>query len=263
MVEGSVFDGEAVRRTVAGADVVLSALGARCLKREDVLERAVPVIVEAMKVEGVRRIVVLGSAGALEDSLKKQAAWRRWFVQKVVYNTVLKWAVASQLAQWKMLSGEWVGLYDGDAADVDGWERAGVGTAAGGWRGAATGCAADCAGGCGGFYGGAGGREGVGGKRGVCGVGPSYRSRHGGRAWLVVAADPPKRSLDPPPRTSSPGTPVDGAPGLEGALGWLWRTRPSGAWIHPERTSSPGTPVDGALGLDGALGVDGATGCVG
>jgi uncharacterized protein (TIGR03435 family) len=27
------------------------------------------------------------------------------------------------------------------------------------------------------------------------------------------AADPPKRSLDPPQRTSSPGTPVDGAPG--------------------------------------------------
>lgn len=104
VVEGSVFDVGAVRRTVAGADVVLSALGARSLKKEDVLELAVPVIVEAMRAEGVRRIVALGSAGALEDSLKKQAAWRQWFVQKIVYNTLLKWAVASQVDQWKVLS---------------------------------------------------------------------------------------------------------------------------------------------------------------
>jgi putative NADH-flavin reductase len=68
------------------------------------LERAVPLIVSAMKEAGVRRIIVLGSAGALSDSLKKQPAWRRWFVQKIVYNTFLKWAVASQIDQWKVLS---------------------------------------------------------------------------------------------------------------------------------------------------------------
>jgi putative NADH-flavin reductase len=79
-------------------------LGARSLKKEDVLERAVPLIVEAMRAEGVRRMIALGSAGALDDSLKKQAAWRRWFVQKIVYNTVLKWAVASQISQWKTLA---------------------------------------------------------------------------------------------------------------------------------------------------------------
>ena len=105
MVEGSAFDAKAVRLTVEGADVVLSALGARSLRREEVLERVVPLIVEAMQQSGVRRIIALGSAGALEDSLKKQPAWRRWFVQKMVYNTFLKWAVASQVAQWKTLSG--------------------------------------------------------------------------------------------------------------------------------------------------------------
>ncbi len=109
VVEGSVFDVEAVRRALSGtearAEVVLSALGARSLKQEDVLERAVPVIVEAMRAERVRRIVALGSAGALKDSLKKQAAWRRWLVQRVVYNTVLRWAVASQISQWETLSG--------------------------------------------------------------------------------------------------------------------------------------------------------------
>jgi len=104
VVEGSAFDQAAVRRTVEGADVVLSALGARSLRKEDVLERAVPLIVAAMKEAGVRRIIVLGSAGALSDSLKKQAAWRRWFVQNIVYSTFLKWAVASQIDQWRVLS---------------------------------------------------------------------------------------------------------------------------------------------------------------
>src|SRR5580704_11762412 len=56
LVQGSAFDAAAVRETVDGADVVLSALGARSLKKEDVLEQAVPLIVAAMKQTGVRRI---------------------------------------------------------------------------------------------------------------------------------------------------------------------------------------------------------------
>jgi putative NADH-flavin reductase len=104
VVLGGAFDAAAVRQTVEGAEVVLSALGARSLRREEVLERAVPLIVAAMRQTGVRRIVALGSAGALEDSLKKQPAWRRWFVKNIVYNTFLKWAVASQVSQWKTLA---------------------------------------------------------------------------------------------------------------------------------------------------------------
>jgi putative NADH-flavin reductase len=108
VVEGSVFDAAAVLETISPADgpvdLVLSALGARSLKKEDVLERGVPLIVAAMQQAGVRRIIALGSAGALESSLAKQPAWRRWLVQNIVYNTFLKHAVASQIAQWKMLS---------------------------------------------------------------------------------------------------------------------------------------------------------------
>jgi putative NADH-flavin reductase len=104
IVEGNVFDPPSVRKTVEGADVVLSALGARSLRKEDVLERGIPLIVSAMQQTGVRRIIALGSAGALSDSLKKQPAWRRWFVQKIVYNTLLKQPVASQISQWQTLS---------------------------------------------------------------------------------------------------------------------------------------------------------------
>jgi putative NADH-flavin reductase len=105
VIHGNAFDPSAVRQSVEGADVVLSALGASSpLKKEDVLERAVPAIIDAMHQTGVHRIIVLGSAGALPTSLDKQPAWRRWIVQNIVYNTFLKWPVASQISQYANLS---------------------------------------------------------------------------------------------------------------------------------------------------------------
>jgi putative NADH-flavin reductase len=109
IIQGSPFDLASVGQTIEGADAVLSALGAKSLKKEDVLERAVPQIVAAMEetvsqAKPIRRIIVLGSAGALSTSLDKQPAWRRWIVQNIVYNTFLKWPVASQISQWNHLS---------------------------------------------------------------------------------------------------------------------------------------------------------------
>jgi putative NADH-flavin reductase len=105
VVQGSAFDLTPVLETVEGAGVVISALGAHSpLRNENVLPRVVPFIVDAMRQTGVRRIIVLGSAGALPDSLDKQPAWRRWFVQKIVYNTFLKWPVAEQISQYATLS---------------------------------------------------------------------------------------------------------------------------------------------------------------
>jgi putative NADH-flavin reductase len=105
VVKGSAFELADVERVLEGTDVVLSALGAHSpLKNENVLPRAVPVIVAAMQKSGPRRIVALGSAGALPDSLKKQPAWRRWIVQNILYNTVLKWPVHEQMVQYRLLS---------------------------------------------------------------------------------------------------------------------------------------------------------------
>ncbi len=84
---------------------MLSALGASSpIKKEDVLEIAVPHIVAAMEASGVRRIIVLGSAGALDSALDKQPAWRRWIVENMMYKALLKWPVASQRAQYAALS---------------------------------------------------------------------------------------------------------------------------------------------------------------
>ncbi len=104
-IGGDVFTSRAVYDTVYGANVVLSALGARSLRREDVLERAVPLIVAAMTEFGVSRIVTLGSAGALDSSLDREPGYRRWLVKNVLYRTLLKWPVASQRAQYAALAG--------------------------------------------------------------------------------------------------------------------------------------------------------------
>jgi putative NADH-flavin reductase len=104
-VEGSVFDLQAVLRTLEGADAVFSALGAHSpFRNENVLPRAVPVIVQAMHQAGIRRIIALGSAGALPDSLQNQLAWQRWIVQKIVYPFFLKWPVHEQVVQYSVLS---------------------------------------------------------------------------------------------------------------------------------------------------------------
>jgi putative NADH-flavin reductase len=109
IIQGSPFDLASVRQTISGADAVLSALGANSLGKEDVLERAVPQIITAMQQTAsqpkpIRRIIVLGSAGALPTSLDKQPAWRRWIVQNIIYKTFLKWPIASQISQWNDLS---------------------------------------------------------------------------------------------------------------------------------------------------------------
>ena len=105
VVEGDAFDRLKVNETLQQADAVLSALGARSLRKEDVLERAVPLIVAAMQAAGLSRLIALGSAGALPTALDHQPAWRRWIVQKIVYNTLLKYPVASQISQYATLSG--------------------------------------------------------------------------------------------------------------------------------------------------------------
>src|SRR5882757_6097675 len=103
-VKGDAKDAAAVNETVRGSELVLSALGARSLKKEDILEDAVPLIVAAMRAQGVRRIIALGSAGALPESMDKQPAWQRWLVKNLLYKTLLKWPVASQVAQYRILS---------------------------------------------------------------------------------------------------------------------------------------------------------------
>ena len=105
VVQGDVFSSAAVAETLAGADAVFSALGARGLGEDHTLERGIPLIVQAMIDAHVSRIIVLGSAGALDSAMAKQPLWQKWLVENIVYKTMLKWPVAAQRYQYAALSG--------------------------------------------------------------------------------------------------------------------------------------------------------------
>jgi putative NADH-flavin reductase len=104
VVQGSAFDTAPVEETIAGADAVMSALGAKSpLRNENVLPRAVPVIVSAMEKAGVKRIIVLGSAGAKDGAMSRAPGWKQWLVKNVVETTLLKWPVHEQRVHYRLL----------------------------------------------------------------------------------------------------------------------------------------------------------------
>ncbi len=105
IIKGSAFDAAPVAETLRGADAVFSALGAKSpFKKEDVLQRAIPLMVAAMQAHGPRRLIAVGSAGALGSSMDRQPAIGQWLVKKIVYKHLLKYPVEEQIAQYRDLS---------------------------------------------------------------------------------------------------------------------------------------------------------------
>jgi len=104
VVQGEILSSTSIAETLVDADAVLSALGARGLGEDHTLERGIPQIVQAMIDAHVSRIVVLGSAGALDTAMDKQPAWQKWVVENIVYKTLLKWPVIAQRHQYAALA---------------------------------------------------------------------------------------------------------------------------------------------------------------
>ncbi len=108
VVQGDVFDFATVVSAVRGHRAVLSALGARTLKKTDVLSQAIPIILEGMRQEYVTRLIVLGASGVQKDHGKYQNALTNialWVAKK----TMLKHPFVDQAAQERLLA----------ASDVD------------------------------------------------------------------------------------------------------------------------------------------------
>lgn len=64
IIQGDVREESAVARTIAGADVVFSALGT---DKTTTLTEAVPHFIREMKAGGINRIVTIGTAGILQS----------------------------------------------------------------------------------------------------------------------------------------------------------------------------------------------------
>jgi kynurenine 3-monooxygenase len=91
---GDALDREAVRRAIRGADAVVVTLGAPARDTTGLRARATAVLVEAMGVEGVRRLLIQSSLG-VGDS----APLLPWFTKRVVVPLYLKRAFADHLEQ--------------------------------------------------------------------------------------------------------------------------------------------------------------------
>lgn len=91
---GDALDSEAVRRAIRGADAVVVTLGAPARDTSGLRARATAVVVEAMRAEGVRRLLVQSSLGVGES-----APLLPWFTKRVVVPLYLKGAFADHLKQ--------------------------------------------------------------------------------------------------------------------------------------------------------------------
>ena len=127
VIQGSAFDAAPVAETLRGADAVLSALGAKSpFRQEDVLQRAIPVLIRAMQTQGPRRLLAVGSAGALTTSLDRQPAYSRWLAKNLIYKHVLKYPVLEQISQYENLSAsglDWTMVLPPVLTNLPAWGR--------------------------------------------------------------------------------------------------------------------------------------------
>lgn len=106
VVEGDAFDSEDVDRAVRGADSVLSILGARPWRFNEVCSRGTANIIAAMTAHGARRLVVLSSLGVAES--QQQLGW---FARKVMIPLLLERELADKERMERAVRGsglDWV-----------------------------------------------------------------------------------------------------------------------------------------------------------
>lgn len=102
VVVGDALDGDAVASAIAGQDAVLSALGSRKLSDAELLPRSMDHILISMGRSGVRRLIVLGAAGALEDANRRLSTTRKLLFD-VMKATLLRKPFESQAAMQRLV----------------------------------------------------------------------------------------------------------------------------------------------------------------
>jgi putative NADH-flavin reductase len=98
VIQGDVFDPEQVAAAIQGQDAVFTALGARTLGPNDLLPKSSANIIAGMKCHGVRRLIVLGAAGAYRDAGKYATPFRR-FLLRLLKRTLLKYPFINSAIQ--------------------------------------------------------------------------------------------------------------------------------------------------------------------
>jgi putative NADH-flavin reductase len=103
IVQGDIFDAQSVADAIDGHRAVFSALGARTLKSEPILSRAIPLIINGMHFHMVDRIITVGAAGALYPAGKYQPPIAT-VLFAIIRATALRHPMADQRAQERLLA---------------------------------------------------------------------------------------------------------------------------------------------------------------
>jgi uncharacterized protein len=103
LIEGEIFDAQSVGDAIDGHRAVFCALGPRSLKKEHILSRAIPIIINGMHFHGVDRIITVGAAGALYPAGKYQAPVFNLLLG-IARLTFLRNPMADQRAQERLLA---------------------------------------------------------------------------------------------------------------------------------------------------------------
>jgi putative NADH-flavin reductase len=103
VIQGDIFDAQSVGDAIEGHRAVFSALGARTLKVEPLLSRAIPLIISGMHFHGADRIITVGAAGALYPAGKYQPPIVG-VLFAIARSTFLRHPMADQRAQERLLA---------------------------------------------------------------------------------------------------------------------------------------------------------------
>ena len=104
IVQGDALDPAAVTAAIEGQDAVLSALGGRNVANTDLLQRAVTHVIDGMRAHNVRRLIVLGAAGAadMNEALQHQNPGAK-VMFRTVAATVLSGPMHDHAAQERII----------------------------------------------------------------------------------------------------------------------------------------------------------------
>ncbi|MCV9387637.1 NAD(P)-dependent oxidoreductase [Reichenbachiella ulvae] len=107
IIEGDVYDQEAVSEAIAGHDIVIIALGSGNSRKSTVRSEGTKHIIQGLKEHGVRRLICQSTLGAGDSNSNLNFFWKRimfgWFLKQVfldhelqedyVMNSGLDWTI--------------------------------------------------------------------------------------------------------------------------------------------------------------------------
>ncbi|GAC1311573.1 MAG: NAD(P)H-binding protein [Vulcanimicrobiaceae bacterium] len=96
VVEGDALDPQAVATTIAGCDVVFSALGPGGIGATTLYSQSAALVIDAMRRDGVSRVLAISSAGAEDDP--NMNAFARRIIMPFVLGRVLRDMAAMERA---------------------------------------------------------------------------------------------------------------------------------------------------------------------